>query len=49
MAVSGVIYAALWAFAPPQVAVVGGCAAILLGIALTVGYCLSLRDGTRVV
>ena len=43
MALSGLVYAALWVFAPTQVAVVGGCAAILLGIAVTIGYCVSLR------
>ena len=40
---SGLVYAALWAFAPIPVAVVGGCAAVLLGMAVSIGYCISLR------
>ncbi|MYM26385.1 ammonium transporter [Duganella sp. FT135W] len=43
MALSGLIYAGLWAFAPIPVAVTGGCAAIITGIALTIGYCFLLR------
>jgi hypothetical protein len=43
MALSGLVYAGLWAFAPFQVALVGGCGAIILGIVVTLGYCLSLR------
>lgn len=43
MALSGLAYAGLWAFAPPQLAVVAGTVAVLLGIAITTGYCLSLR------
>ncbi|MDF7777393.1 ammonium transporter [Sphingomonas sp. AOB5] len=43
MVLSGLIYAALWAFAPIQIAVIGGCAAVIAGIAITAGYCLSLR------
>ena len=44
MALSGLAYAGLWAFAPFDVALIGGCGAILVGIAVTVGYCLSVRD-----
>ena len=40
---SGLVYAALWAFAPIPVAVAGGIAAILAGFVVTIGYCLSLR------
>ncbi|AQA00951.1 ammonium transporter [Sphingopyxis sp. QXT-31] len=40
---SGLVYAALWAFAPIDVAVGGGCAAVLGGMAVTLAYCLSLR------
>ncbi|MDG2529180.1 ammonium transporter [Caulobacter endophyticus] len=47
MALSGLVYAGLWAFAPFEVAVVGGCGAILAGIALTIGYCLSLRAKSK--
>ncbi|MGA0545150.1 ammonium transporter [Brevundimonas sp. VNH65] len=43
MVLSGLIYAGLWAFAPHEVAVIGGSAAVLIGIAVTVGYCLMLR------
>ena len=44
MALSGLVYAGLWAFAPFDVALIGGCGAILVGIAVTTGYCLSVRD-----
>lgn len=47
LVISGLIYAALWAFAPIPVAVAGGCGAVLAGIAVTVGYCLSLRTRAR--
>lgn len=47
MALSGLVYAGLWAFAPLEVALIGGCGAIMLGIAVTIGYCLSLRAGAR--
>jgi hypothetical protein len=47
LAVSGLIYAALWAFAPFQVALIGGCGAIIVGIAVTIGYGLSLRDRSK--
>lgn len=47
MALSGLIYAALWVFAPTQVAVVGGSAAVVLGILATISYCLSLRSKAR--
>jgi uncharacterized membrane protein len=43
LALSGLFYAALAAFAPIPVACWGGAAAVLGGIALTLGYCLSLR------
>jgi hypothetical protein len=43
MVLSGIVYAGLWAFAPIQTAVIGGCVAILAGMAVTIGYCLSLR------
>ncbi|MCW5717262.1 MAG: hypothetical protein KIS68_05465 [Bauldia sp.] len=43
MALSGLAYAGLWAFAPFPLAVAGGCGAVVGGIAVTVGYCLSLR------
>jgi hypothetical protein len=43
LVLSGLVYAGLWAFAPIPLAVVGGCAAVLLGIAVTIAYCFSLR------
>jgi len=43
LVLSGLIYAGLWAFAPIQTAVIGGSAAVLTGIAITIGYCLMLR------
>ena len=43
MALSGLVYAAFWVFAPAQVAVVGGSAAVILGILVTICYCVSLR------
>ena len=43
MALSGLVYAGLWAFAPLSVALIVGCGAILLGIAVSAAYCLSLR------
>src|SRR5690606_8058078 len=47
MVLSGLVYAGLWAFAPIPVAVAGGCAAIILGIAVTFGYCLKLRGKAK--
>lgn len=43
MVLSGLVYAGVFAFAPIQTAVIVGCAAIALGIAVTFGYLLSLR------
>lgn len=43
MFLTGLVYAGLWAFAPFDVALIGGCAAIIIGMAVTLGYCLSLR------
>lgn len=47
LVLSGLIYAGLWALAPIPVAVVGGCAAVLLGMAVTIGYCLALRSKAK--
>ena len=44
LALSGLVYAILWAFAPVKLAPYWGCAAVLLGMAITVGYTLSLRN-----
>lgn len=47
MALSGLVYAGLFAFAPLTVAVVGGCGAIMAGMAVTILYCLALRSKAR--
>jgi uncharacterized membrane protein len=47
LAISGLIYAALWAFAPFQTAVVGGSAAIIVGMVVTFSYCIRLRSRTK--
>jgi hypothetical protein len=44
MALSGLIYAGLWVFAPVSVAIWGGCGAIIVGMAVTFIYGLSLRS-----
>ncbi|WP_448538884.1 ammonium transporter [Sphingobium yanoikuyae] len=47
MALSGIVYAGFWAFAPIPVAVVGGCIAVGAGMAVTIGYGLALRARLR--
>lgn len=47
LALSGLVYAALAVLAPIPVACWGGAAAVLAGIAVTLGYCLSLRDQAK--
>jgi hypothetical protein len=42
MVLSGLAYAGLWAFAPIPVAMTAGTAAVVAGIAVTLGYCLWL-------
>jgi hypothetical protein len=42
MVLSGLAYAGLWAFAPIPVAAMAGSCAVVAGIAVTLGYCLSL-------
>lgn len=44
---SGLVYAALWTFAPVKVAGVVGSAAIIAGLAATVGYAYWLRAQAR--
>lgn len=47
MVLSGLVYAGAFILAPTMMtAVIIGCGAILLGMAVTFGYCLSLRDRT---
>lgn len=48
MVLSGLVYAGVWAFAPIQTAVIVGCAAVIAGIAVTIGYCLTLRKAKAV-
>lgn len=43
MVLSGLVYAALWAFAPLNIAVTGGGAAVIAGLIVTIGYCVTLR------
>ncbi len=47
MTLSGLIYAGFYAFAPLHVAFVYGCGAIVAGLLITFGYCLSLRSGRK--
>jgi len=47
LAISGLIYAAAFAFAPLDTALIVGCGAIILGIAATFAYCLSLRNSAK--
>ncbi|KQV92061.1 hypothetical protein [Pelomonas sp. Root1237] len=42
--ISGLVYVALWAFAPIPVAVAAGSASVLAGVAVPLVYCLSQRD-----
>lgn len=43
MALSGLVYTFLWALAPIPVAIVGGCGIVILGMAVTLAYCFSIR------
>ena len=47
MVLSGLIYAGVFLFLPMDTAVVVGCGAVILGMVVTVGYCLSLRSRTK--
>jgi hypothetical protein len=47
LVLSGLAYAGLWAFAPIPVAAWVGSGAVLAGVAVTFGYCLSLRDKAK--
>jgi hypothetical protein len=46
---SGLVYAGLWAFAPIKVAVVIGCGALVLGMAVMIGYAYWLRAEAKAV
>jgi hypothetical protein len=47
LVLSGLVYAGLFAFAPIPVAKWGGAGAVLAGIVVTLGYCLSLRAAPK--
>lgn len=47
LTLSGLIYTALFAFAPISMALKVGSAVVIAGIAVTLGYCLSLRVRAR--
>lgn len=47
LVLSGLIYTALFIFAPISLALNYGSAAVMTGIAVTIGYCLSLRARAR--
>lgn len=47
MAISGLVYAGLYAFAPLSVAFPVGCAVVVGGVALTFVYCLSQRAKSK--
>ena len=49
MVLSGLVYAGLWAFAPIPVAMWGGSGVVVAGIAVTLGYCLTLRAKAKAV
>ena len=41
---AGIAYAAIWAFAPIEIAAVASMGAVLIGFVCVVGYCLWLRS-----
>jgi hypothetical protein len=47
LVLSGLVYAGLWAFAPIPVAAWGGSGAVVAGLVVTLGYCLSLRNTAK--
>lgn len=47
LVLSGLLYAGLWAFAPIPTAIWGGTGAVFAGVAVTLGYCLSLRGAPK--
>jgi hypothetical protein len=49
LVLSGLVYAGLWAFAPIPVAAKVGSGAVMAGVAVTFGYCLSLRAKPKAV
>ena len=49
LVLSGLVYTGLFVFAPITVAATVGSGAIVAGIAVTLGYCLSLRGKPKAV
>jgi hypothetical protein len=49
MVLSGLVFAGLWAFAPIPVAATVGTGAVFAGVAITLGYCQSLRAKAKAV
>jgi peptidoglycan/LPS O-acetylase OafA/YrhL len=47
LALSGLVYAGLWVFAPFDVALWVGCGAVVAGIIVTIAYGRSLRSKVR--
>lgn len=47
MALSGIVYASLWVFAPMNIAVAAGSSAVIAGILVTIGYGMSLRSKAK--
>ncbi len=47
LALSGLVYAGLFVFAPIRIAALGGAGAVVAGILVTLGYCLSLRGRAK--
>ena len=45
---AGIAYAAIWAFAPIEIAAIASMGAILIGFVSVVGYCMWLRSQSRV-
>ena len=48
LALIGLVYAGVWAFAPLDTAVLVGCSAVAAGMAVTIGYSLTLRGQAKV-
>jgi len=49
MVLSGLAYAGLWVFAPIPVAMSVGTGAVLAGLAVTLGYCLTVLTRAKAV
>ncbi len=47
MVLSGLVYAGVFLFLPMDTAVLIGCGAVILGMVVTIGYCLWLRNRAK--